>query len=104
MASPESSMVNKGKPHPPDLDDFLEFFQAGGRMVIFDPKYSMHSIFFGVFKAIFRIFCQIISKIGRGWGGGGGQPLFGRSPKKSSAGGGFPKIKRFFLFLHVCPR
>ena len=29
MASPESSMVNKGKPHPPDLDDFLEFFQAG---------------------------------------------------------------------------
>ena len=45
MASPESSMVNKGKPHPPDLDDFLEFFQAGGRVVIFDPKYSMHSIF-----------------------------------------------------------
>ena len=31
MASPESSMVNKGKPHPPDLDDFLEFFPNGGQ-------------------------------------------------------------------------
>ena len=52
MASPESSMVNKGKPHPPDLDDFLEFFQTGGRVVIFDPKYSMHSIFL-VFLRLF---------------------------------------------------
>ena len=33
---------------------------------------------------------------------GGGQPLFGRSPKKSSAGGGFPKIKSFFFMTsHV---